>query len=142
MENYVKETLKRIFSLGCIINTVLIVFVYLLAALGESVLVWLPDLTVYMVLVVSFVIAAAEQIFKSGMGFGKKVFLNYAVCLGTFLFIFIIGNSGGRRGAQILIASVFFTVVYFLVNSVRFVAMGKKARRINEETEYTPAFKK
>lgn len=137
-----KETLKRILSLGCIINTVLITFIYLLAALGESVLVWLPDITVYMVLIVSFVIAAAEQIFKTGMGFGKKVILNYAVCLGVFLFIFILGNSGGRRGAQILIAAVFFTLAYFLVNSVRFVAMGKKEKRLNEETEYTPAFKK
>lgn len=142
MENYVKETLKRILSLGCIINTVLISLIYLFAALGANALVWLPDLTVYMVLVVSFVIAAAEQIFKSGMGFGKKVLFNYAVCLGAFLFIFILGNSGGRRGAQILIAAVFFTAAYFLVNAVRFVAMGKKARRINEETEYTPAFKK
>ena len=137
-----KEKIKKIIRLGCVINTVLITIIYFFAALGENVLVWLPDLTMYMVLIVSFVIAAAEQIFKTEMGFGKKVVLNYAVCLGTFLLIFILGNNGGRRGAQILIATVFFTLAYFLVNSVRFVAMGKKAKRLNEEKEYTPAFKK
>ena len=137
-----KETLKRIIFLGCTINTFLITIIYLLGALGQSILFWLPDLTMYMVLIVSFVIAAAEQIFKTDMGFGKKVLLNFVSCLGAFLFIFILGNRGGRRGAQILIAAVVFAVIYFLVNGVRFVVMGKKERRLNEEKEYTPAFKK
>jgi hypothetical protein len=71
-----------------------------------------------------------------------RVICHYILCLGGFMALFVIANGGGNRGSQIIIAGVFFTVLYIIVNLARFIVMGRRAKAENEKLEYTPSFKK
>ena len=136
------STIKKIFVRGCVINTVLTTGFYLLAAFIAG-FDWIPSLgTMFILLGISFVVSAAEQILACGFSMAARIILNYALCAGGFLVLFILGNKNGGKASQVLIAAVFFTFAYILVNTARFIALSRKARRENEKEEYTPAFKR
>lgn len=135
-------SLKKILVRGCVINTVLMTLFYLLAAFLEG-FDWIPSLgTMFMLLALSFIVSAAEQILLGSASVSVRILLNYALCLGGFLALFLISNKNRDSAAQVLIAAVFFTFLYIVVNIARFIVMALKARRENEKEEYTPAFKK
>ncbi len=135
-------TFKKLLVRGCVINTVITTCFYLLAAFLEG-FEWIPSLgTMFMILALSFIVSAAEQILSCPFSMAGRVTLNYIICLGGFLLFFVIGNKNGGNGAQVMIAAAFFTLLYLIVNLARFIAMGRKAKLENEKLEYTPSFKK
>lgn len=134
--------LKKIFTLGCVINTVLMTGFYLLAAFlpGFDLV---PSLaTMLTVLALSFIVSAAEGILRSALSAPIRVLLHYALCCGSFMAFFIASNGASRRAAQIIIAAVFFTMVYAAVGAVRYALFARGERRKNEDEEYTPSFKR
>lgn len=135
-------TLKKILTLGCIINTIFITCFYLLAAFLPG-FDWIPSLgTMFMILGFSFVISGAERVLSVPFSMTGRVLLHYALCLGGFMILYTIGNEKSDSGAQVLIAAVFFTFIYIIVNIARFIVMARKARIANEKLDYAPSFKK
>jgi len=133
---------KKFLTFGCVINTVIMTCFYLLAAFlpGFDLI---PSLgTMFMVLGFSFILSGAERILVASISVAGRVCLHYALCIGGFLALYIIGNGGAARGAQIIIAGVFFTFLYIAVNLARFILMGRRAKAENEKLDYTPSFKK
>lgn len=133
---------KRIFTLGCVINTVLMTGFYLLAAFlpGFDLV---PSLaTMLTVLALSFIVSAAEGILRTSLAAAARVLLHYALCAGSFMAFFIASNSASLRAAQVIIAAVFFTLIYVVAGAVRYVVFSRGEKRRNEDEDYTPAFKK
>ncbi len=137
-----KKMFYKIVSLGCIINTVVMTLLYVMSRLmNEGNLV--PKFSAAMlILLVSFALSAAEATLKTKLGFGVKITVHFAICLAAFLTVFFGVGSPEKRGSFILIALVFFVVIYSAVNVARFVLMSRKEAKKSEKEEYTALFKK
>ncbi len=135
-------SLKKIFTLGCVINTLLMTGFYMLAAFLPG-LGLVPSLsTMLTVLALSFVVAAAEGILHAGFSPAGRVALHYVLCCGSFLAFYIIANGSRVRAAQIIIAAVFASFIYAVLGGVRLALHSRAAKRENESLEYTPSFKR
>ena len=141
-ENFAKK-IKLTLTEGCVIYTVLITVLYIIGYLFDRDGMWIPRFrTMWVVLGVSFVIAAAERILDGGKTGPVRIILNFAVCLIGYIVIFVVGGGYIDNGAAVLISLFIFIILYVAANVLRFAMAGKLHRRQSAEEDYTPAFKK
>ncbi len=136
------EKLKLTLTEGCVIYTVLITALYVIGYVFDRGGEWIPRFRMmWVVLGVSFVIAAAERILDGGETGPVRIILNFAACLAGYLVIFVVGGGYINNGAAVLISLFIFIILYVAANVIRFAAAGKLRRRRSEEEDYDPAFK-
>ena len=128
-----KKLIKKILAQGCAIYTVVITALYIIGYIvGDGK--WIPSFRImWIVLGMSFVIAAAERLFDKR---GPNIFtvaVHFAVCVTGFLLIFMLGGKYYNDPSSILIA------LYIVFTALRF-ALNGKLKRVDAEEEYTPAF--
>lgn len=134
--------LKKILTLGCIVNTILMFAFYMLAAFLPG-LGLVPSLeTMLTVFAFSFIVSAAEGILHARFSAFWRVVIHYILCCGSFVALYVIANGKSVRAAQIIIAAVFVSLIYALLGGLRYAAIARTAKRENEQLEYTPSFKR
>ena len=134
-----KKLIKRILAQGCAIYTVVITALYIIGYIvGDGK--WIPSFRImWIVLGMSFVIAAAERLFDKRGANVFTVAVHFAVCVTGFLLIFMLGGQYYNDPSSILIGTVAFMALYIVFTALRF-ALNGKLKRVDAEEEYTPAF--
>lgn len=142
--------IKKVLTQTCCMFTVSVfLFVSFLAALGEVNTTKFTSSRLFILLLFSFIIALANRIFDiKKLHLAIKVVVHYIVCfLDMYLCVFVIfyRTSGMDQHtdytpAQILVASILFTVIYVVVITIKLIAEKIKSKK-KTNVPYTKQFK-
>ena len=140
-----KDTVKRIFTHGCVLFTVLSVSVYAISAAFSGKLTgWIPKLdTIFMLLIMSFAVCAANLLLSNEkIAPALRVPIHFAVLGVAYYLLFVVWNGLASSGSMTFIALLVYAVIYAFAIGIYFIIKSAKKKKASDKTEYTSMFGK
>lgn len=146
------DAVKRTLALACVIFTaVTLVFNVVLSLMGEAKNATITVGGLWVLFLFSAIAAIAALIFRAEkLHIAIRVAINFVVCYAAmYLCVFVIffntrdgmkENGNPYTAAQILVASVTFTVIYAIIIAIKLIADAKKKKK-SKTVPYTKQFK-
>ncbi|MBR6807781.1 MAG: hypothetical protein IKM46_05285 [Clostridia bacterium] len=130
---------KRVLSIACVLNTVLITFLYTVGKLISPN--WIPRFgMMWIILGISVVFGIAERVFVLGETSFLPLLGHFGISLVGFVLIFVVGGGYAKSGGQLFIAMFLFFIAYSAIMGVRMGVRSAINRKKNDREEYSSMF--